>query len=370
MNARSRGRFRPGMTQRCQVFSDSIAAVRGHERGRIAGAALLLAGCLPGPGSDILLTERVEIVSMGMELVEPGPASVGLLPIPADRVQSEALPGDRVRMTALAVDHDGQVDLEAQRARWLLSWQYFPFPLEELHPCDLSVQMETSEVCEVGVGASVELTVPPLHPDLAIYQQRPNVLLIVGTGGVSTEECIERATEDLTRLTWDCVMARRSITLGPTVRLAGLMAEQGIPLDPDDAFDLPEISEISELPELPEEVPNFAPQTPWMALSRPGELIRVWPGERAQVAAGVRYDVGAVREPRDSQTYISVGFSGFHQSNESVAQDWYATEPVLGGYPLELIVPDDVTTFTLFVVAIDSRSSQSWSIFEFDVVPP
>jgi len=326
--------------------------------------ALPLVACIPSPPPPSLLSDEPEIIGMSMELVEPGPLSVDLLPIPADRVQSEALPGDRVRVTALAARRDGQLDLDALGARWLLT-RTLQLSNLELSPCDPSDPLGTVESCDAGVGASVEFLVPGIAADRDIYQQNVYTLVVVGLE-VSTDECVDRIRAGPERFSWDCMIGLRSVDLGPVPRLVAAMQQQGIPLDPQGELELPE---LPDLPELPELVPNFAPRTPWITLSRFGEVRRVWPGERVQLPAGARFDLLAVEEGRDSQDYVLLGYDGeLLRGIENISRAWHATEPVVEFEVLA--VPDDEVSFTIFVVTTDSRSSQTWVHFDFDVVPP
>jgi hypothetical protein len=327
---------------------------------------LSLGACLPSSPPPTLLTEDFEVIGLRMEVVEPGPLSTDLLPIPADRVRSEALPGDRIRLTALVANEDGELDLGPLEPRWLLaSGAYLDVALDSIEPCDPSQPLLGGASCDAGTGASIELTVQDLAPDRPVYRQETNVLFVVGVV-VPTEECLERLMSDASQLSLDCMVGRRSLSLGPAPRVVELMREQGIPLDDDDGF-LP-----LELPPLTIELaPNFAPRTPWLRLSRPGEVHLAWPGERAELPAGAAFDLVPAVEGRDGQDYLDLGPGGFSIRSESSMRMWHTTAPVLVNRGARLQVPDEAgSSFTVFVVTTDSRESQTWSIFDFDVVSP
>ena len=63
---------------------------------------LWLCSCGDEPDPAWLLTEEPRLLASRVEVVEPGPLSYGFLPIPADRVRSQALPGDTVEVSAWA----------------------------------------------------------------------------------------------------------------------------------------------------------------------------------------------------------------------------------------------------------------------------
>lgn len=324
-----------------------------------------LGACLPSPPSFTLLAEEHEVIGLRMEVVEPGPHSTDLLPIPADRVRSEALPGDRIRLTALVANEDGVLDLEPLEPRWLVTHApYFDLGLGAVAPCDPSQPLLDGASCDAGTGSSVELTVHELAPARPFYRLEPNVLFVAGVG-TSTDECIERLGTGSSQFTWDCVVARRSLRLGPAPRLVELMIEQGIPLD---ATDMPP----TELPELPVEVaPDFAPRTPWLTLLRHDEVRHAWPGERTELPAGATFDVYAPYDRRDEQDFLVLGSEALSIHDERVTQVWHTTAPVFGIPLHRMQVPDEAgSSFTMFVVTTDSRESQTWSIFDFDVVVP
>ncbi|MCX4243183.1 hypothetical protein [Paraliomyxa miuraensis] len=334
---------------------------------RTAGVgALCLCACLPGSPPSSLLTEDYEVIGLSMEVVEPGPLSTDLLPIPADRVRSEALPGDRIRLTALVANEDGVLDLEPLEPRWLLtSVPYFDVAVRPpTGPCDPTKPLLGDTSCDAGSGASIEITVQDLAPDRVFYRQETSVYFVVGVS-ISTEECIDRLTTDASRLSWDCLVGRRRINLGPSPRIVEIMLEQGILLDDTGYLPL-------ELPPVPFDLaPNFAPRISWITLTAPGEAHLVWPGERAQLPAGAAFHLTTAREGRDYQDHLALRPSGFAVRSEFVVHRWHTTADVLEDAGKRLRVPDEEgSSFTMIITATDDRESQTWSIFDFDVVSP
>lgn len=325
----------------------------------------LVGACLPDPIPRTLLTDAPKVIGMSVEVIEDGPWSTELLPIPADRTRAEALPGDRVRLTTLVADENGALDLEPLEPIWLRSSSLIYDPAlgqsGSLPMCESDPQ---AQACIIGTGPSVEWTIPDLVPSLPLSRQQLSVRLVIGLER-SSAECLDRLVADVGTLGWECLAGIRPIHLGPLPELARRMLEEGIPLDPANTF--------TEVPELPIEVaPDFAPRIPSITLVHRDHVIRAWPGERTRIPADTTFQVQMSIEPRDEQQFLWLGITGeVSETRESVGLAVHTTADVYDktfSYR-EVHATADVDSFTLFLVVTDIRESQTWSIFDFEVEP-
>ena len=335
---------------------------------------LLSCGELPDPES--VLQETPRPLGFRAEVVEPGEASVDLLPIPADRVRSDPLPGDVVEISAFVASADGELDVGAMDPAWFLcprggcvstlGFEGGGEPCEGERPEDAA--------CLLTRGERAHFVMPPFDPELPLDRQLYIRVAFVGHAedGPSTDTCIERLGS-VNRPRWDgCVVGYHAFAYGPLARVVELADQQGIEL-PDDV-DEPEVSALV--------VPHFNPEITALRLSPtyrgfvPDEsrTIVAQPGGVTRIERGYPYSFEVPYDPRDAQTGVLLIDGQLDlMVGEPLASVWTDTPGVYEGssfVPADQLVWPQGDRFSLFVVIDDSFGGRAWSTFTFEVVDP
>ncbi len=339
-------------------------------------AALALAGCGVAFEPPWVLDEA-RVLAVRIDVVEEGPWSQGLLPIPADRVRHEPLPMDTVSIEAIIADADGLVDTAALAPRWFRCDPTFGpcFSLlrepDEGQPCTDVLPPETS--CWVGDGARVEWTVPPLTDEVPFEQQVAHRFAMVsGRPGVrSTEDCLAELAEPYYTALDECILAYAPMLIGPIGGLS--VAADALGIDPPGAFDRTGGTLDGSFQ------PNFHPALVQVLLQDPlsGESWRVPESGTVQLPAHAEIWIVDVGDPRDRQTRAYVEALGEEilvgYGTENFSELYFVTAP---GDVLRTITDLYTTiytdapgeTFELFVVLSDRRGSQTVGSIRIEVV--
>jgi hypothetical protein len=318
-----------------------------------------------------VLSEAPRVLAIRVDAVENGPFSEELVPVAPGRRRAEVLPGDVMQPQALVVTVDGPVDLDATDAAWFLcDFDCLSRWPDEVPSCD-DIEVRDAPICLAGRGAAPEVVVPG-----EIKEFVPHVwpTLAVVTGLATPEEtdaCVAalKAREDTPFEA--CGLAIRLVAYGPDWRI---FEEEVAQLD-EGAIGPEYPVPLDVLRMLP---PNAAPE-----LSR----VRVLPGDGAhdlseplRVPAGASIVITPDPDPVDRQLVITPvpGVPNAYQGDfERIELVFFASEEValpegsiIPTSWLELTVPSEPTSMTLWLVVTDRRAGRSWSRLDLEVVDP
>jgi hypothetical protein len=326
---------------------------------RAGGLVLIvLCACTLDVPPSWLLGDDPEVIGLRMEVISDGPYSTGFLPIPADRVRSEALPGDTIRFVPLAADIDGVVELAPLDPHWILSGGSLNVARQTSGTCVPEQPIDPDTACMLGRGAEIDFVVPPLLRGVPLVEQRPSIVLVAGIDR-SSAECVELLASDSLVGASECLIAFRRINLGPVPRIGEIAIEQGVPL-PDNLEGIDLSDEALAMQ------PDFSPIPPYLSFWGAGLETLIWPDEVTTVPADAGFDMGFGVDARDMQDFVSVNALGeIQMRSEDVSPQVHITAPALVGSRFAASAGFD--PFLMFVVATDSRRSQSWAVFEFEV---
>ncbi|MCR9162517.1 MAG: hypothetical protein ACE37F_19230 [Nannocystaceae bacterium] len=320
-----------------------------------------------------LLTEEPRLLGARVEVVEPGPLSDGLLPIPADRVRSQALPGDTVEVSAWAY-----LGREGDTAEAEPAWFMCPrtggcvAPIgRSSGPCGESVPERVA--CRLPDGERVRVVVPPLDVDLPFEDQVFIRLAFVGHADASmtTQECIETIS-DPSALDWGpCIVGYRGITLGPAPRFVGHALDLG--------FELPEglatfVGEDVVPPYNPEAVPIELRPYYGVAGGDPTRAVIAAPGQVAVLEPGQVYTSRQLFDPKDIQTVVE--FSGEYVAIEDSVPARTLSSATPGVVALseaqgwEIWTPNEPSEFSVNLVLSDRAGGAAWGAYRFEVREP
>lgn len=199
---------------------------------------------------------------------------------------------------------------------------------------------------------------PPLRTDVPLVEQQFSVIMIAGLDR-SSSECVEILGTDSRVGASGCLIAFRRLNLGPIVRLAQVAIEQGVSVP----FDLDGI-DIAD--QVLADAPDFSPEVSYMALGTQWSEIVVWPDEPTRIPEGAAFELTWSGDRRDEQKYLLPNFDGSIESREeNLRYEFHLTARGLQGH---LFAPTpEVEEFLMIIVAMDTRGSQSWAVFEFEV---
>jgi len=328
---------------------------------------VVLAGCFETPPPTWLL-EDPEILALRVEVIEDGPLSTDLAPIPADRVRTEALPGDVLRLRALVAGAGGEVPAEEVDIAWFACMG--GACLTELwdarrrQPC--GVPLDIGQGCAIGRGPDAELVMPPVVASGFGLSSSSTLTIgaVMGSRGLSTDECLERLQQQPFPPLSGCSLFEQWVASGPLWKIVELLGD-GVP-DPGEP--------APELRLLP---PNFNPElerfTVFVADAR-DRTIAARDGDHVAVHAGDRVRVRLDYDPRDTQEYL-LGFEGEIAVTGDVLQaEFFAdaafstdTESFQASDELTWTVPDDAPVVTIAFVVRDSQRGVGWGTLAFDV---
>ncbi len=315
------------------------------------------------------------MLSARVEVVEPGPHSAqGLLPIPADRVRYEPLPGDVIEVSALVASDEGELPLDELDPVWLLCPRNGCIStLREsvaLEPCgELPPQ---STACRLP---SARFTVPALDPTRSLSEQAAFLVAMVGhiDDTMSTEACLERIG-DPDRPAWGpCMMGYLRVRYGPLLRLLTVAIAQGVEV-PEFEVDPSEL-DVAVAPLFnPEIVPlRMAPLYDGPTLDE-SRAFHASPDEVTLLEPGVSYLFLETSDPRDDQNLVFVDLSGPRETTSFVNFHPSIDTPGILGYGSDfgwvMWAPDSAARFTLYVVLSDEIGGAAAAPFEFEVREP
>lgn len=350
---------------------------------RLARALALLWGaagassCGEFPEAPWVLRAEPRVLGYRVEVVEAGPNSAeGLLPIPADRIRSQPLPGDVVELSAFIASADGVMPTAAVDPVWLLC---------PLGTSCLSVLNEPGarDACGDLVPERGPCVLPPgettrfMAPLFDLSLPEPGLfgfrVAMVGhtTDEVTTQECLDRMG-DRSKPRWDgCLAGFFGVQYGPTTRALKLALDQGLDVEDLKSDDL-------DFPVAPLFNPESAP------------LVLV-PGQRGSpfdsayrfsadsdavtvLEPGAEYRVQGAVDPRDGQNLVNLGEDGV-ESRLSVPSftlvtdtpDTLVFEPT-GDWVIH--APQTPGRFEVFVLLLGPSHGSAWSGFEFEVGEP
>lgn len=238
--------------------------------------------CLPPDPPDWVIAYPI---TWGIQanVVVNGLNSQGLGVSPG-HTRAEVLPGDTVELRWVGA---GPEDSEIRPPIWLLaSFGYSPFSFDGTVPNCEQPLMNLVGFCRLGEGERVRVSLASLDVLASSFR----VLTIASDGDViDPETCLQYAFSERNPDLLGCLMAARSIPVGPEWRLAQFYSNtEGLP---EAYFNVPAntnpiITALSvERSSRPDEPPLRA---------APGERLTVRPGE--QIAVTVELDADAAQE--------------------------------------------------------------------------
>ncbi len=336
-------------------------------------------GCGDFPEAPWVLRAEPRLLGFRVEVVEAGPNSAeGLLPIPADRVRSQPLPGDVVELSAFVASSDGEIPTAAIDPVWLLC---------PVGPC-LSVLNEPGArdacgdlvperlPCLLPAGETSRFVAPNFDPALAFEEQVGFRVALVGhsTDDTTTSDCLDRMG-DRSKPRWDgCVAGYFGLTYGPTTRVLKAALEAGIEVTGED-FE-PEDLDFPVAPLFnPESVPLVIEPTE-VEVSFFGANKFVATSDAVTVLeAGAAYSILEAIDPRDAQTLVGLGGDGVvrrlrSSPSFSVTTDTPDTLEFRNRGDWVIHAPQTPGHFEVFVLLSGPALGSAWSGFEFEVREP
>lgn len=331
------------------------------------GVVMLVSGCAPAPLPPWVITEPT-ILGLRLVVVEEGPNSVNLIPIPADRVRTQPLPGDTVELDLLIADADGIRDPNDFDPVWIrcpltgarcFSWLRDPGNGLEC------TDDEQEVACVMGRGPVTRTVIPPLvDPNLwdAAMGTRRFAVVVGVPGERSSDDCVEELGNDPYTDLNGCLLAIHEFTLGPEQRL------QQIRIASVDSAGLPpdfEFTPFLEQPGFNREIARIDFRTDDSPAS-----FRAEPGEVTALPPFTELFVSEFGDPRDGPT--DSPRLPFETSINSVLLPTlphiYTTESgLLGGLGLTLRTGDVGQEFQLMVTLTSAGGWQTWDTFDFVV---
>jgi hypothetical protein len=355
---------------------------------------LATAGCFPTPDPPWLVGDRPELLAVRIEVVEEGPLSDIVAPVPADRVRTDALPGDTIAFRPWVIDRE-RVHDEAE-----LDVAYFACLgqscIDEMQspsgviPCADLLRLGP-RVCALGRGADARLVLPTaVDTEIALIDQ-VSVLAIAGEPGViGTDACIDALRDWPSGDISHCMLLERRIGIGPqwalNLLLADIFDEQDGDTTTGDTDDTTGGDEstggdpFAPPPEVFFEWPNFNPEVERFAVRilRRGEgrAFDHAPGDRIRVRPGDEVAISHIRDPRDAQSFVSDELTAdgtYLRKHELLTEQWYATHPLSpftdlpGDVTVRFEVPRDVAAFRVDLRLNDLDNGYGWGSLYFEV---
>jgi len=356
---------------------------------------LAAVGCFPVPDPPWLVGERAELLSVRIDVIEEGPLSTVVAPVPADRRRTDALPGDTIAFRPWVTDRErvwpeGELDvayfaclgsscLDALRAPGGTS------------SCSDLLQL-AQRACALGRGPDARFVVPTAGEAITALDYT-SIFAIAGEPGViDTDTCIDAFRDWPGGQIDHCMLHERRVGIGPqwvlTLLLVGLDGDDdttggdttGEDTTGGDDDTTGGDNPFAPPPEVFLEWPNFNPEVErfTVAIDRRGE-VRMFdhvPGDRIAVRPGDDVRVTHERDPRDAQSFVTndMAIDGTYRRNaEALSEQWYATHPLspftdLPGVPtVGFEVPHDVATFRVDVRLTDLDNGYGWGSLYFEV---
>lgn len=354
-------------------FSDTPRMAR-----RPGWAVTLLGLCacgeLPEPGW--LLTEEPRVLAFRVEVVEPGPLSYDFLPIPADRVRSQPLPGDTIDVSAWVVAGAHEVPTSEVEPAWFLC----PRSERCVSTLGFSRAAESCEgfvpedvACRLPDGERPRFVVPPLDPQTPLEDQTFFQIAMVGhvDEQMTTADCIELVSDPSAEDWSGCLVAYRAISLGPVLRLITFAIDAGIevPLRLIRTLDEP----VS---------PPFNPEViPLTVFPYYGDFqfdfsrsITVAPGETATLEPGVVYLSFGYADPKDVQPLVRFDPGELSTVDSRPRRSLFSSTPGVLEFSMtpgwQIWTPEEPGSFEVRLVLGDAAGGAAWTTYNFEVAAP
>jgi len=341
-----------------------------------ATALLGLCACGELPEPPWLLTEEPRVLAFRVEVVEPGPLSYDFLPIPADRVRSQPLPGDTIDVSAWVVVGEREVPTQDVDPAWFLcprstscvSTLSRPGAAE---PCVGVVPEDVA--CRLPDGDRPRLVVPALDPQHPLEEQTHFWIAMVGhvDGQMSTADCLQLVSDPATSDWSGCLVGYRGITLGPALRL--LTHAINVDIELPEALEHPLEERVS---------PHFNPEViPFRLSPYHGGLmfdfsraITAIPGQTTTLEPGTVYSAGAFRDPKDTQALAVIKPTGVSTEVSRPQRSLFSSEPGVLDLSMtpgwQVWAPEEPGSFEVRVVIHDQAGGTAWETFTFEVAAP
>lgn len=354
-------------------FSDT-----SRVRSRAGWAAALLGVCACGefPAPAWLLTQEPRVLAFRVDVVEPGPLSHGFLPIPADRVRSQPLPGDTVEVSAWVVAGEREVPTLEVDPAWFLcprsagcvSTLSRPGAGE---PCVGVVPEDVA--CRLPGGERPRFVVPALDPQRALEEQTVFQIAMIGhvDDEMTTQECVELVSDPLTDDWSGCLVGYRGITQGPALRLVLHAIDVGSEVS--DALKNVRDERVSP-PFNPEVVPlQVFPYYGNRQLDE-SRVITVSPGGTAVLEPDTVYVARGAWDTKDLQAVQEVPefkFAGLSDQLSIPRRSLFTATPQILEFSItdgwQMWTPEDPVSFVVRLVLSDQAGGTAWATFNFEV---
>ena len=353
----------------------------------VAGAlssAILAGGCTTDiPSASYIYDTR--LISVRAEVVELGPLNPDRVGPFMESPIAEAMPGDRVRLTALVVDPDGrELGPEEVESLWiqcgvspchLSGAQEYIDLIADSRPCEELAEWTSDSACRLGIGdTQLEFEFPPLAQEM-VDVRRGHYYGVVAWDGHSASECLERALQVDEPLD-GCAFIERVLKVGPSWWLLAYAEEIGL-------------SSPIPLEQIPVGVYyQLANRSPRPNLGSPEvfEVVQTESGLRVRVHRGDRFSLVPTYEDLEQYTQSffvaspdEEGDVTFAITPETVTERVLTTgavhlEEVEGRYPIvgrKVFFVDEYGELGLarvFIISQDERWSETVSVLDFEVV--
>ncbi len=351
--------------------------IRPRRWTRGAALATLAAACTPSSAPVWVLSQPREL-GLRLDLRAPGPYSDDLDPNdPAS--PSEFLPGDTVEVTPLVAGPDGPIAPGDLQALWFLcddaaSCLLRGDRLEDAPACDDEPLAGPQRPCLLGGQPTASWIVgeppPPMMiapgDDVAdaaidVATSWPFVGMIASPPDGPGAEACRQALDRRTSLE-DCLLAERSIPLGPLSAVADVLGPLGYDVDFSES--------LGPLLQRPR---NHNPEVEVFNVTIAGESTTVRSAETIAVPPGSEVRVSWIPSADDVESFdIMLPEAPMPSTvTESLGGRWYVSEEVEGytalddGWTLELVAPRRGQTH-LHLLLRDDRGSETsgWLILE------
>lgn len=344
-----------------------------------AAGLLGLGACGEFPEPAWLLTAEPRVLAFRVDVVEPGPLSYGFLPIPADRVRSQPLPGDTVDVSAWVVVGEREVPTPEVDPAWFLCPRSSRCVstlgrAKAAEPCVGVVPEDVA--CRLPDGEQPRFVVPALDPLRPLEDQTWFRVAMVGhvDDRMTTADCIELVSDPSVADWSGCLVGYRGITLGPALRLVLHAIEVGS-----------EVSEALEHTRDEPVSPPFNPEVvplklfPYYENRQPDESrsITVKPEETAVLEPDTVYIARGAWDTKDVQSVQEVDefeFAGLSEEVSFPRRSLFSSAPEILEYSLEdgwqIWTPEDPASFEIRLVLSDRAGGAAWASFNFEVSAP
>lgn len=316
------------------------------------------------------------MLAFRVEVIEPGPLSQGFLPIPADRVRSQPLPGDTIEVSAWVVVGEREVPTLEVDPAWFLCPRSggCVSTLGRSGAAEPCVGIVPEDVaCRLPSGEQPRFVVPALDPLTPLEDQLSFQVAMVGhvDGQMTTADCIELVSDPSVADWSGCLVGYRRTTQGPALRLVIHAIEVGSEVSSalENTRD-----ELVSPPYNPEVVPlKVFPYYENRQLDE-SRVITVTPGGIAVLAPDTVYVARGAWDTKDVQPVQEVNtfeFAGLSDEVSIPNRSLFSSTPEILEYSMEdgwqLWTPGDPGSFEVRLVLNDRAGGAAWATFNFEV---